>query len=117
MQCGQRRLPPLSSISGSRPLVESVFRTCSFAQSSSPAFIFSSVTRFDQFFSAMAVVDFLFTPWTLLALPIFFYLLPYLRNSSLRDIPGPLFAKFSNLWLMYQCRRGKRYLAVHDVSG
>lgn len=34
------------------------------------------------------------------------------QNSKIGDIPGPSLAAFSNLWLMYQCRRGRRYLAV-----
>ncbi|THW08597.1 putative P450 monooxygenase [Aureobasidium pullulans] len=60
----------------------------------------------------MGVVELLFTPYTLLAIPILFYLLPYLRNWSIRDVPSPFPAAFTNLWLMYQCRRGRRYLAV-----
>ncbi|KAF1975797.1 putative P450 monooxygenase [Bimuria novae-zelandiae CBS 107.79] len=57
----------------------------------------------------------LLTPYTLVLLPVLFYLLPYIRNWSIRSIPGPLAAKFSNLWLLYQCRRGRRYLAVHKA--
>ena len=58
----------------------------------------------------------LLSPTTLLVLlPLLFYLLPYLRNWSIRSIPGPWAAKFSNLWLMYQCRRGRRYLAVDEA--
>lgn len=49
----------------------------------------------------------------LLLLPLTFYLVPLLSRLPLLLIPGPLLAKLSNLWLMYQCRRGKRYLAVH----
>ncbi|ODH47410.1 benzoate 4-monooxygenase [Paracoccidioides brasiliensis] len=30
----------------------------------------------------------------------------------LHDIPAPFTASLSNLWLMYQCRRGRRYQAV-----
>ncbi|KAL8783182.1 MAG: hypothetical protein Q9213_004811 [Squamulea squamosa] len=54
----------------------------------------------------------LFSPYALVLLPLIFYLLPYLRNLSLRDVPGPLLARFSNLWLFYHSRRGRRYLAV-----
>lgn len=57
----------------------------------------------------------LLSPWLLLALPVLWYLLPYLRNWSIRDIPGPFFAKFSNLWLMWQCRNGRRFLAVNEA--
>lgn len=60
-------------------------------------------------------LDKLVTPYTLLFLPILYYLLPYLRNWSIRDIPSPFPAQFSNLWLLYQCRRGRRYLAVHTA--
>ncbi|KAL8900246.1 MAG: hypothetical protein Q9207_005786 [Kuettlingeria erythrocarpa] len=54
----------------------------------------------------------LVSPYALLLLPLLFYLLPYLRNRSIRHVPGPLIARFSNLWLLYQSRRGRRYLAV-----
>ncbi|KAF2277506.1 cytochrome P450 3A3 [Westerdykella ornata] len=57
----------------------------------------------------------LLSPWTIFLLPVLYYLLPYLRNCSLRRIPGPFPAPFSNLWLMYQARRGRRYLAVDDA--
>jgi len=60
-------------------------------------------------------LSFLFTPYILLLLPVLFYLLPYLRNASIRSIPGPALAAFSNLWLLYQCRKGKRYLAVDNA--
>lgn len=60
-------------------------------------------------------LSFLLTPYTLLALPLVFYLLPYLRNWSIQDIPGPFLAKFTNLWYMYECRRGRRYLTVHHL--
>lgn len=57
----------------------------------------------------------LISPYTLLLLPLVYYLLPYLRNHAIRSVPGPVLAAFSNLWLMYQCRRGRRYLAVDDA--
>lgn len=60
----------------------------------------------------MGLLDSLLSPYTLLLLPVLFYLAPYLRNWGIRDIPGPLAAKFSNGWLMLQCRRGKRFLEV-----
>lgn len=68
--------------------------------------------HFTQLFVIMALLDLLITPYTLLAIPILYYVLPYLRNWSIRDIPGPLPAKFSNLWLLLQARRGKRFLSV-----
>ena len=58
------------------------------------------------------ILNFLVTPYTLLALPLLYYIFPYLRNWKIRAIPGPPVAAFSNLWLMYQCRRGRRYAAV-----
>jgi len=54
----------------------------------------------------------LLSPYTVLLFPLIYYLLPYLRNSSIRSVPGPTFAAFSNLWLLYQCRRGRRFVAV-----
>ena len=54
----------------------------------------------------------LLTPYTLLIIPFIIYILPYIRNFALIAIPGPLLARFTNLWLMYQCRHGRRYLAV-----
>ncbi|KAK5256845.1 hypothetical protein LTR16_002256, partial [Cryomyces antarcticus] len=60
-------------------------------------------------------LSFLLTPYALLAIPLVYYLLPYLRNWSIRDIPSPFPAAFTNLWLLYQCRRGRRYLAVDAV--
>ena len=53
--------------------------------------------------------------YALIALPFLYYLLPYIRNNSLRKVPGPFAAKFSNLWLMYACRRGKRYKIVDEA--
>lgn len=59
--------------------------------------------------------SFLLTPYSLIILPFIFYLLPYLRSHAIRDIPSPLLAAFSNLWLLYQCRRGRRFAAVDDA--
>lgn len=60
-------------------------------------------------------LSFLFTPYSILLLPCIFYLLPYLRAHTILDVPGPLPAAFSNLWLLYQCRRGRRFKAVDDA--
>lgn len=57
----------------------------------------------------------LLTPYAFLLIPFLYYLLPYLRSRALRDIPGPFPAAFTNLWLLYQCRRGRRYLAVDNA--
>lgn len=61
----------------------------------------------------MAVTDFVLSPWTPVVLVLVYYLLPYFTTySSLRDIPSPGLAAFTNLWLMLQCRLGKRYDSV-----
>jgi benzoate 4-monooxygenase len=60
-------------------------------------------------------LSFLFSWYTLLVVPVIYYVLPYLRNWSIRDIPGPIPAKLSNLWLLIQCRQGKRYLSVDEA--
>ena len=52
------------------------------------------------------------SPWVLLLAPVLYYLLPYFRANAIRKIPAPFPAAFSNLWLMWQCRNGRRYLAV-----
>ena len=64
---------------------------------------------------ANSIVGSIASSWTLLLLPVLYLLLPYLRNWSLRKVPGPLPAAITNLWLMYQCRRGRRYKAVDDL--
>ena len=60
----------------------------------------------------MALHEFLSNPWLFLIFPVLYYLFPYLRNWSIRSIPGPPLAAFSNLWLLYQSRLGRRFLAV-----
>ena len=57
----------------------------------------------------------LILPYALLLLLLLYYLIPYLRNRAIRDVPGPKFAAISNFWLLYQCRRGRRYLAVDNA--
>ena len=63
----------------------------------------------------MALHDLLLSPWTLLSFPILFYLLPYLRNRTLIHFPGPLLAAFSNIWLLFQSRQGRRFLSVDQA--
>ena len=64
----------------------------------------------------MAVLDFLLSPYTLPAALLLFFLVPYFSsNASIRDVPGPLAAKFSSVWLLLQARRGRRYLSVDDA--
>ncbi|KAF2662958.1 putative benzoate 4-monooxygenase [Lophiostoma macrostomum CBS 122681] len=59
----------------------------------------------------MFLTNFL-SPYVVVLVPVLYYLLPYLRNWSIRSIPSPFPAQFTNLWLLFQARRGKRYLAV-----
>lgn len=61
------------------------------------------------------VDSFLLTPYTLLFLLAIYYFLPYIHFRSLRSIPGPPLAAFSNLWLLYQCRRARRFQAVDQA--
>lgn len=63
----------------------------------------------------MTLLNYILTPYTLLALPVVFLLAPYLRNWSLKDIPAPFPAQWTNLWLLWQCRNGRRYKAVDDA--
>ena len=63
-------------------------------------------------------LNFLFSPALLLLVPVFYFLLPYVRNWSLRKIPAAGaggVAAVTNLWLMYQCRHGRRYKAVDEA--
>jgi benzoate 4-monooxygenase len=63
----------------------------------------------------MAVVDFL-SPYAIPIALLLFYLVPYFTsNTTLRDIPGPVAAKFTNLWLLLQARQGKRYHSVDEA--
>jgi benzoate 4-monooxygenase len=64
---------------------------------------------------ANSIVGSIVSPWALLLLPVLYFLLPYIRNVSLLKVPGPLPAALSNLWLLYQARRGRRYQAVDDL--
>ncbi|KAK0960871.1 hypothetical protein LTS01_020683 [Friedmanniomyces endolithicus] len=60
-------------------------------------------------------LSFLLTPWLLLAAPLLYFLLPYIRNWSIQDVPGPFLARFTNLWYFYEARRCRRYLTVHAL--
>jgi len=64
----------------------------------------------------MALLDLLLTPYTLLLIPLYlavYYILPYLTTYSyLSSIPGPVTAKFSNIWLAFSARRGQKFAAV-----
>jgi len=56
--------------------------------------------------------------WSLssaLLLTIALLLLPFVQNTSALSIPGPLLAKFTNLWLILTAKAGKRSIVVHDL--
>lgn len=61
------------------------------------------------------IAEYLLNPYAIALIPISLYIIPYLRKWDLHDIPAPFAASFTNLWLMYQCRRGKRYIAVDEA--
>jgi benzoate 4-monooxygenase len=64
----------------------------------------------------MAVLDFIISPYTIPIVLALFFIVPYLTsNTELKDIPGPFAAKFSNLWLLFQARRGIRYISVNEA--
>lgn len=67
----------------------------------------------------MALIEHLFSWWAIPAaagLLVTTYIYAYFVSfASLRDIPAPSFAAFSNLWLLLVCRRGNRYLTVDKV--
>lgn len=67
----------------------------------------------------MALLHLLFSPWALVvavASLAAFYLVPYFWTfGHLRGLPSPAGASLTNLWLLYTCRRGKRYEYVHEV--
>ncbi|KAI8955134.1 cytochrome P450 [Xylaria longipes] len=67
----------------------------------------------------MAIINLLVSPLTLataLVAVVAYYVYPYfVTYSQIRDIPAPFPAQFTNWWLLYACRRGKRYLVVDEV--
>ncbi|KAL7623763.1 hypothetical protein AAE478_005316 [Parahypoxylon ruwenzoriense] len=67
----------------------------------------------------MGLVDQLSWPWALglgcIAVAVY-YIYPYFATyGHLRGIPAPFLAQFTNWWLLITCRRGKRYLIVHEA--
>lgn len=57
----------------------------------------------------------LLSPWLILLVPVLYYGLPWLRADKLRAVPAPFPAQFTNLWLMWQCRNGRRFKAVDSA--
>ncbi|KAJ5581300.1 cytochrome P450 benzoate 4-monooxygenase [Penicillium hetheringtonii] len=54
-------------------------------------------------------------PYILLGLAAAYYLLPYFQRWRLHDIPSPGLAAFTNLWLLFQARQGKRFISVDEA--
>ncbi|KAI0007246.1 cytochrome P450 [Xylariaceae sp. FL0662B] len=67
----------------------------------------------------MAILGLLLSPYALVVgciAIVVYYIYPYfLTYGHLRDIPAPFPAQFTNLWLLYVCRRGKRFLVMDEV--
>ncbi|KAK7948645.1 benzoate 4-monooxygenase [Apiospora aurea] len=67
----------------------------------------------------MALIHLFLSPWALALLPltlVLFYAVPYFTTfGHLRNIPAPFPAAWTNLWLLYTCRKGKRYLCVDEI--
>ncbi|KAK3370524.1 putative benzoate 4-monooxygenase cytochrome P450 [Podospora didyma] len=67
----------------------------------------------------MAIVGYISSPWAPVVVVVgllAWYLLPYLVTfKHLRRIPAPFPAQFSNLWLLWVCRRGDRYDTVDKL--
>ncbi|KAI1120335.1 cytochrome P450 [Nemania abortiva] len=67
----------------------------------------------------MAIINLIVSPMTLAAAAVAlvaYYVYPFfVTYSGLRDIPAPFPAQFTNWWLLYACRRGKRYRIVDEV--
>ena len=63
----------------------------------------------------MFLLSLAFLPYAALILPLLYYILPWLRSAAVRDIPAPFPAAFTNLWLLWQARKGERYLAVNEA--
>ncbi|KAG5803548.1 hypothetical protein H9Q74_012956 [Fusarium xylarioides] len=67
----------------------------------------------------MGTDSLLISPWAPLAVLLcllLFYIIPYFYTyRHLRRIPGPLLARFSNIWLLYICRKSKRSDTVYNL--
>lgn len=64
----------------------------------------------------MAIAQLIISPWTVVAVLVISYLYQHLITyRALQGIPGPLAARFSNLWLFSTARRGKRFFIVDQV--
>lgn len=67
----------------------------------------------------MALTTVLASPLALAAVPallLAYYLYPYFVTfAAYKGIPAPFPAQFSNLWLLYVARRGRRYEVVNEL--
>lgn len=66
---------------------------------------------------AQLLEQFLASPWAPvvpLAGLLAWYIVPW-ASSPLRGLPAPFPAQFSNLWLLWTCRKGKRYEIVDEA--
>ncbi|KAI1389086.1 cytochrome P450 [Hypoxylon trugodes] len=67
----------------------------------------------------MAILDRIPLTWAVVAGFIViaaYFVYPYFTTyGHLGNIPAPFPAQFTNFWLLYVCRRGKRYLAVDEA--
>ncbi|KAG7445087.1 cytochrome P450 monooxygenase pc-bph [Guyanagaster necrorhizus] len=60
--------------------------------------------------------DLLTSITTVIVLALLVHLVPYLIDSHrLRSYPGPLVAKFSDVWLAYVSYQGHRSVVIHDL--
>ncbi|KAL4800358.1 cytochrome P450 [Aspergillus venezuelensis] len=50
--------------------------------------------------------------YALLGLLAAYYVIPYLQTWRLSDIPAPGLAAWTNFWLLFQARKGERFLTV-----
>ncbi|KAK3328148.1 putative benzoate 4-monooxygenase cytochrome P450 [Cercophora scortea] len=67
----------------------------------------------------MAILNSLVSPWApvvvLLGIAVYYLQSYFFAYGPLRRVPGPLLAKFSDLWLLLVCRRGDRYDTVDKL--
>lgn len=67
----------------------------------------------------MALTSFVFSPWApavvLVGIVAAYFYSFFVTNRSLRGIPAPFPAQFSDLWLLFVCRRGNRFEIVDQV--
>lgn len=65
------------------------------------------------------LIGYLASPWVFVTLPIWlvlYYTVPYLTTfRNLAQVPGPFFAKFSNIWVAFGARRGKKFEIVDQA--